>query len=454
MPYGILNKMKPRVLIVDDDPISVKILEKFLEAGGYETNSAFSAKEGIENAKKFNPDLVLLDLKLPDKSGIDVIPIIKSINDEIPIIMVSGSGETNDIVSAMKSGASDYVQKPIDSAPLLGKIKNLLEIKKISSTQKELTDAGKYGLILGESPQIKRLIRELSKISAADSPVLILGESGVGKSLLAQLIHQYSNRRQGPFVTINCAAIPANLLESELFGHVKGSFTGAVQDKPGKFEYADKGTIFLDEIGDLSLDLQVKLLRVLQGQEFERVGGLKTIHVDVRIVAATNRNLEEAIVTRQFREDLFYRLNVLPIFIPPLRERKEDVAILANHFFQHYCSKTNKRFDGIPDTVMKYLLDYKWPGNVRELQNVIERAVVLAKEPNLKMPDFIFSQPSPQHKTQQTMETITSIKTIEKNALMKALEQTGGNISKAAKILNLSRDTIYRRLKKYKIALK
>ena len=379
---------KYRILIVDDDPVTVNILKKLSGSMGFDSFSAFSAAGGHELARKENPDLILLDLNLPDQTGIDLIPALKLLNEAIPIIMVSGSGETVDIVSAMQAGASDYVQKPIDTSLLSDKIMKLIEMKRLTSTKKKILDKSSDDFLLGSSPKMKRVILEISKIANSEAPVLILGESGTGKSLAAQIIHKYSSRRDDPFIAINCAAIPVSLLESELFGHVKGAFTGAVADKQGKFEAAHRGSIFLDEIGDLMPDLQVKLLRVLQGQEFERVGSVSTIKVDVRVIAATNRNLEEAIAAKGFREDLYYRLNVLPLVMPPLRERREDIALLLNHFIKLSSHKEDKTFRDLSPKIIDNLCDYSWPGNVRELQNVVERAVVMGREPELKMSDF------------------------------------------------------------------
>jgi len=269
---------------------------------------------------------------------------------------------------------------------------------------------------------------------------------------VAQIIHAHSPRRDKPFVTIACPAIPENLLESELFGHEKGSFTGAIKDTPGRFEIADGGTIFLDEIGDLSPNLQAKLLRVLQNHEFEKVGGAKTLKVDVRIIAATNRNLEQAMQEKHFREDLFYRLNVLPIYVPPLRDRKEDIKPLAGHFVAYYSKKIGKRFSSISEQILEHLMGYDWPGNVRELQNVIERAVVLGKEPRLTVTDFILGIRQPD--VPEKRGAFRSIRDLEFRALTDALEKAAGNISKAAKILGVGRDTLYRRMKKYNIGLK
>ncbi len=445
--------MKQTVLIIDDDPDFTRLLAKHLSAKGASVLTAGTAKEGFDSIKAKDPDVVLLDVNLPDKSGVELVSDIKGLSEEIPIVMVSGYGDTEIVVAAMKAGASDYIKKPLDHAALWEKIVKLTEMRRERSTEREI---GELGMILGTSAQTKQLIREISKVANSDAPVLLRGESGTGKSMIAEAIHEHSPRKERPFVTINCPAIPENLLESELFGHEKGAFTGAIRDKKGKFELADCGTIFLDEIGDLPPELQVKILRVLQNHEFERVGGLKTMRVDVRIIAATSRNLEEAIATHKFREDLFYRLSVLPIYIMPLRERKEDIPVLTEHFLKYFGRKSSKVFDDIPKQILDRLVEYDWPGNIRELQNVIERAVVLGRPPVLRQTDFVIvcAAPAATKPSEGEEPDVTSLKDMEYRALMKALEQAGGNISRAAKILGIGRDTIYRRLKKYNIGLK
>jgi transcriptional regulator with PAS, ATPase and Fis domain len=302
---------------------------------------------------------------------------------------------------------------------------------------------------------MKKLVREISKVANSEATVFLFGETGTGKGLVAEVIHGLSRRRNQRLISINCAAIPASLLESELFGHEKGAFTGAIRDKKGIFELADRGTIFLDEIGELAPELQVKLLRVLQGQEFERVGGTRPIKVDVRIIAATNRNLEEAIAEGRFREDLFYRLNVLPITVPPLRERKEDIPILLNHFIREFSEKAGKKFEKLAPDIEEYLSAYPWPGNIRELQNVIERAVVFGKEPRFMTSDFNVAPPRYTSTTAPVAtSSVSSLKELELQLLMQALRQSGGNVSRAARTLGISRGTVYRRLERYEIGLK
>lgn len=451
--------MKPRLLLLDDDRDFVEILKQLFEASGYDCLAFYCISEAVSFFKnnRSSIDLLLCDVNLPDGNGIDFISKVKIKKPELPVVMVSAQGDTNLIVEAITRGASDYIVKPCNLDTVLSKIKSLIQINKRKQTERHLVDLGQNKRIIGKSPVIKNLIREMSKVSLSDSPVVLHGESGTGKTLFAEIIHENSPRKEAPFVTINCAAIPEHLLESEFFGHVKGAFTGAIADKTGKFEYANKGTIFLDEIGDMSLGLQSKLLRVLQGKEFEKVGGLKTIRVDVRVMAATNRNLEELIGKNLFREDLYYRLNVLPIYIPPLRHRKMDIEIFAQHYLGYYSRKLGKTFDPLSKDILGMFLEYQWPGNIRELQNIIERAVVLASPPALNKTDFLIqdspmTNKDPGHKAQHGQ--IKDLKEIEKEALFNALEKTGGNVTRTAALLNISRDTVYRRLKKYKVGLK
>jgi len=453
-----------KILIVDDDRVFNRILSKKSQDMGWIPHSVYSAAEALTFLKNQDPDLVVLDVHLPDDSGVQLVKKIKEARPYSPILMVSVSGETQDVVAAIQNGASDYIRKPVDHEELIAKIQKLLEMRRIKQTEQEIGEQLLDQPLVGKSPQTQKLIREISQVSNSDATVLLRGETGTGKGLVAQIIHLLSHRKSKDFIAINCAAIPATLLESELFGHVKGAFTGAIRDKPGKFELANQGTVFLDEIGELPPELQVKLLRILQGQEFERVGGIKTVRVDVRVIAATNRNLEQAIQSGQFREDLFYRLNVLPVYIPPLRERREDVPSLVDFFLKSYSLRANKRFEKIPPSILEKLVNYAWPGNVRELQNVLERAVVLGRQPSLQMSDFILPMSSfspaqnwvspPPNENGVGGASFSSLKELERQKLVQALENAGGNISTAAKDLGISRGTIYRRLKKYQIGLK
>ncbi len=445
--------MSPRILLVDDNPDFSKIVSVFLQSKGLEVVTASTFQEGEEAFLNTKPELILLDVVLPDGSGVDLVSRVKEISPATPALMVSATGETEIVVNAIKAGASDYIKKSDNLEGLWLKISGLLEMQRVKSTEEELERRGAYGGLIGKSYKMRQLIRIISKVAHVNVPIFIRGESGTGKGLVAELIHSLSPRREKPFVTINCPAIPETLLESELFGHERGAFTGAIREKAGKFEYADGGTVFLDEIGDLGPELQAKILRVLQGHEFERVGGLKTIHVDVRIIAATNRPIEKSIQEGRFREDLYYRLNVLPIDIPTLRERKEDIPLLASHFLAYFGRKNGKKFSELSPEILSDLTDYDWPGNIRELQSVIERAVVLGKEPALHRGDL-----SPHRTKTPTFQAgagpWTSLKELEHRALVKALEQANGNIAKASRLLGIGRDTIYRHLRKHQITLK
>jgi two-component system nitrogen regulation response regulator NtrX len=448
----------PQILLVDDDRVFLTLLTKKLADQGWQVTTSETATDALEKIRKNQPDILLLDVFLPDRSGMETVSDAKSLAPDLPVVMVSSSGDTRNVVAAIKNGASDYVKKPVDEDLLVAKIQQLLEMLTLKRTQNEFRESSELKRLIGDSATMKRMVREISKVANSDASVLLYGETGTGKGLVAEVIHGLSRRRNQRFIAINCAAIPASLLESELFGHEKGAFTGAIREKKGIFELADKGTIFLDEIGELAPELQVKLLRVLQGREFERVGGTKSIKVDVRVIAATNRNLEEAISEGLFREDLFYRLNVLPITVPPLRERKEDIPILLNHFIRQFSEKAGKKFDKLSPDIEEYLSAYPWPGNVRELQNVIERAVVFGKEPRFTATDFNVAPPRyPAGASASAMPTtgsVSSLKELELQLLMQALRQSGGNVSRAARTLGISRGTVYRRLERYEIGLK
>lgn len=445
-----MSRKKEIVLIIDDDVDFSAFLSKRLALHGFEVVEAGTAEEGLEKIGLFRPNVALVDVKLPDRSGVELITAVRTLDPDLPVIMVSGFGEPKLVVSAMHAGAVDYVQKPVEDAELLGKIQRALELYRGISVEKELSTGD---AIVGRSAPMQRLIRDISKVANSDAPVLLHGESGTGKTMVAGIIHAHSPRRDRPFVTINCPAIPEHLLESELFGHERGAFTGAVREKSGKFEAADGGTVFLDEVGELPLELQVKILRVLQNHEFERVGGLKTIRVDVRIIAATNRNLEEAITEHRFREDLYYRLNVLPLYLPALRDRREDIPLLVDHMFRYFCRKANKRFDPLSDDIMTRLTNARWPGNIRELQNVIERAIVLGREPRIVMSDITMSEEG-KMEGESGLAEAGSVGELERRSILRAIEESGGNISRAAKMLKIGRDTLYRRMRKHGIGLK
>ncbi len=446
--------MSARVLIVDDDRIFSTILEKRFQKEQWLTTSAVTAKEGLEAATHNTFDVALIDIFLPDQSGVDLVAQIKNRLPNLPVIVVSSSEETQHIVAAMKNGASDYIVKPIEEDRMVMKVRDILELVIMKRTEAQLVNTASEHHFIGKSAAIRHLLREISKVAHSDAAILICGETGTGKNLVAETIHDIGLRSDHRFVSINCSAIPAMLLESELFGHQRGAFAGAHQDKQGLVEIAEGGTVFLDEIGDLPPELQAKLLRFLQGREFERLGGAETLNANVRIIAATNRNLEAAVHEGRFREDLFYRLNVLPIVLPPLRERKEDIPLLVDYFLKEFRRRAGKEFEGVTPEVIETLAKHSWPGNVRELQNAVERAVVFGKPPLLTPSDFSL----PSYKTLQASsdesEPVKSLKDLEHQMLLHALREASGNVSKAARVLGISRGTIYRRLERYEIGLK
>ena len=448
-----------KVLIIDDDRDFCLLLTEALEKSGNRVKCLYETKNVAKNIGDFNPDVILLDVIIPGRPGMDVLKEIKSSHPNIPIIMISVREDPKLIVAAINAGATDYVPKTVDNKELIEKVQKLHEMTLVIRTETKMRACSE---MIGESPCASTLINMVSLVAQSDIPVFLRGDSGTGKSFIAERIHKYSKRKGRPFVTINCPAIASTLLESELFGHEKGSFTGAIKAKEGKFELANGGTVFLEDVGCLTMDLQAKLLRVIQNKEFERVGGLRTIKVDVRIIAATNQNIEQDLKEGRFREDLYYRLNVLPIYVPSLRERKQDIPSLADYFLKLSSKKENKKFKGLSSEVIKFLQSYDWPGNIRELDNAIERAVLLGKEPELKVSNFSMSEDSKkgaQYSKKATIrakgtQPLTSLKDMERSDLEVALRESSGNISHAAKILGISRVALYRRMKKHRIGLK
>ena len=382
---------KPAILVVDDDADFVGLVANALKSEGYEIDSAHNAAFARELVAAREYDLVLADLRLPGESGMDLLAHIRESHDT-PVVIVTAFGSIDSAVDAMRVGAFDYVTKPVDKNDLKLVVKRALERTELkrenTRLKKELGQKFSFSNIVGESGPMQRVYATLEKVISTDVTVLIRGESGTGKELVARAIHYNSKRKDGPFVVVNCAAIPGTLLESELFGHEKGSFTGATSQKTGKFELADGGSIFLDEIGDMSYELQSKLLRVIQNQEFERVGGNEKLKTNVRIISATHQDLQRGIHDGSFREDLFYRLNVFPIFVPPLRERKADIPLLVTHFIEKHDERHGRSVKGVSEETMKALMSYDWPGNVRELENYIECAVVACDEEVIEASDL------------------------------------------------------------------
>ena len=443
---------KARILVVDDEAPMRESLKDWLMEEGYEVGLASSGQEAIAMVRGKSWDVVLLDLKMPGMDGLETLQRLKGkeVNTEAEILMMTAYATVDTAVQAMKEGAFDYLVKPFSPDEIEMQIKKIvthreLVLENILLRQK-LEDRSEYDEIVGKSDAMQKIYDLISQVAPTDSTVLITGESGTGKELIAQAIHGNSQRCYMPFVAVSCGALPDSLLESELFGYEKGAFTGADYTKKGRFELADKGTLFLDEIGDISLKTQVDLLRVLQQKEFRRLGGQEEIKVDVRVLAATNQDLKKAISENRFREDLFYRLNVISIHIPPLRERKEDIPLLTKAFIRRYCMELNKEPVQISSPAMQLLMDYDWPGNVRELENVIERALVIGRGQEIVTDDLPFSR-----KELGTEAFPKSLKLMEKMHIKKILEEMDWNISKAARVLEIDRQTLYNKIEKYHI---
>jgi two-component system response regulator AtoC len=446
-----------RILIVDDDESVRVVVQMQLEEAGYEVFTACDAKEGLSQADEHAPSLVITDLKMPGGSGMDLLRNIRAEHPETAVVMITAFGTIQTAVEAMKSGAYDYVTKPIDFDELVLIVNRALEHQELVEEIRTLRSAldEKYGFqsIIGHSRILIRVLETASRVAQKDSTVLINGETGTGKELLARAIHQNSRRKQQPFTTINCGAIPKDLLESELFGHTRGSFTGAVGPKRGKVEMAHGGTLFLDEIGEMPLELQVKMLRLIQNGEIEKVGATEVSQVDVRIVAATHRNLAALIEDGTFREDLYYRLAVVPLEMPPLRERAEDIPELLEHLFIKARQKHDAPKLRLPSALTPYFSAYRWPGNVRQLENVVERLVVLATGDEIglhELPDFLQRQPTGLDAIQFELPPHgISLQAIEKELMLKALRKFDWNQTQAARYLDISRRTLIYRMEKY-----
>ncbi len=451
-----------RILIIDDEASIRDLLSDFLGSKGYDVEVAPDGETGIVMLKEGNYDLFILDLTMPGMNGLDVLKAANTEKINIPSIVITAHATVNTAVEAMKLGAFDYITKPFNIEDLYITVKRLLEYFHLQleniQLRKEIKKKYEFKNIIGRSPQMQKVIKFIEKIADTDSTILVTGESGTGKELVSKTIHYHSPRARKLFVPLNCAAIPKDILESELFGHEKGAFTGAVNARIGRFEHADHGTLFLDEIGELPPSMQVKLLRVLQEKEFERVGGLKTIKVDVRIIAATNRDLEKEVAEGRFREDLFYRLNVIPLHLPPLRNMKEDIPLLTKFFLKDIAVRKQRKEPVIPKETMEYLLNYQWPGNVRELENLIERLIVLTDEPVITkedLPERIFKNNSIKGKdtngdklSSEGVDLNQMLGEIENNMILQALDISKGVKSKAAGLLGLNRTTLIEKMKK------
>ena len=442
--------MKKRILVVEDEEKLRRVLQLQLTSAGYDVDLAGTAEEGIRIVDR--ADLVLTDLKLPRMDGLQFLSKVRLQNAHVPVIMMTAFGSVETAVEAMKAGATDFLLKPFGFDHLQQVVAKALEVRALRDENRQLkAELGRryeFDNIIGRSPNMQEIFATIERVAPTRATVLLAGESGVGKDLIARAIHFHSPRRDRPLVKINCTAIPENLMESELFGYEKGAFTGANTSKPGKFEQADTGTVFLDEIGDVPAAIQVKLLRILQEREFERLGSNTTRHIDVRVVAATNRDLREALEQGAFREDLYYRLNVVPLNIPPLRERKQDIPFLANHFIHKLAPDSASRVESITEAGMEKLVAYPWPGNVRELENVIERGLVMCTATALDAADIrLESAPRPRgNSDSHFLPEGMTLDQYEQDILREALRRADGNKSQAARLLGLTRNALRYRL--------
>lgn len=446
----------PRILLVDDEVDILNVLKFVLEKEGFQVDTAQSGEEALRLFEKSHYDIVLSDLKMPGIDGIQLLERVKELSPSTDVVIMTAYASIDSAVTAIKKGASDYIVKPFINEDVKMRLKRILEHKslqkEVEALKYQLSQRLKGDIFWGASPQMLEIMRLLERVIPTKSPILILGESGTGKGILAEFIHRNSPRQDKPFISINCSAIPENLLESELFGYKKGAFTGAITDKKGLIELAHGGTLFLDEIGDMPLNLQAKLLKFLETGEFIPLGDTIKKQVDVRILSATNKNLEELIKEGKFREDLYFRLNVIEIKIPPLRERREDIPALVYFLIEKLAKEHGKEIKGITNDALSFLINYDWPGNVRELKNVLERAVILSTG------EFITSKELPERikgygKEESQVKTLKeALEEFEKNIILNTLKQVDFNKEESAKILGVDLATLYRKLKKYQIS--
>jgi DNA-binding NtrC family response regulator len=451
------ESQKLSILIVDDEEDILNVLKLILTKEGYQVDTALDGKQALQLFRKNSYDIVLTDLKMPEIDGMELLERIKEIRPETEVLIMTAYASVESAVLAMKKGAADYIVKPFlneDVKMRVARVAEHIKLKKdVEVLKQQISQKFETIQFLGTSPQVQQMLSLVEQVAPTKSNVLILGESGTGKSLVAELIHKNSPRRDGPFISINCAAIPETLLEAELFGYKKGAFTGAVADKKGLIELANGGTLFLDEIGDLPLGLQAKLLKFLETYEFIPLGDVQKKKVDIRLISATNKNLEELIEEGKFREDLYYRLSVIEIKIPPLRERKEDIPVLVYYFLEQASKQHNKKIKGITNEALSYLLNYDWSGNIRELRNVIERAVILARDEYILPHDLpekiIKSSPSPEIGVGKSLKE--AIEEYEKTIILNTLKFCNYDKERAAKILDIDLATLYRKLKKFGI---
>jgi|Deesub1362B_J571_1020462.scaffolds.fasta_scaffold08804_2 DNA-binding NtrC family response regulator len=459
--------MKPNVLVVDDEEEFLEIVSDILKKWGFEVDTAQTGYEALQRMSLFNYDLIILDIIMPLISGIETLKRMRKVDREVPIVVLTADGRVDTAVQAMKSGAYDYLTKPVDWNKLKIIVKNAMTIralkKEVSRLQSQLKGKYEHANIIGTSPKMREVYRALDRVIDSDVTVIIRGESGTGKELLARAIHFNGPRKNGPFVAVNCAAIPESLLESELFGHERGAFTGAVSRRIGKFEQAHRGTLFLDEIGEMSKATQAKILRVLQEKRIERIGGNQSIPIDVRVISATNKDLEEEVRKGNFREDLYYRISVYPIYLPPLRERKEDIPQLVAYFLEKFNKKLKRKIKRVSDRALEHLMNYHWPGNVRELENVLERSMLNCSG-DVLLPEHLPITITAHEihslsdgfridfqKAVSLTREIPTWEEVEREVCRLALRLTNNNISEAAQRLGIGRTTLYRKLKKYNL---
>ena len=458
--------MKPRILVIDDEAAIRDAMRMILEYEGYEVLTAATGEEALAVVEREAPDLLFLDIKMPGMDGLEVLRRLTHLTDQTPVIVISGNvaeggASASEAAQAIKLGARDFIEKPPSTDRVLVTVRNAIDSNRLRTEVRTLKrDVEKRYQIVGDSPALARVRESIARAAPTSATVLIWGESGVGKELVARAIHRESLRRDQAFVQVNCAAIPDDLIESELFGHEKGSFTGATERQTGKFEQADKGTIFLDEIGDMSLKTQAKVLRVLQEQEIERLGSNKVLKVDVRVIAATNKNLEEEIERGTFREDLFYRLNVVPIHVPPLRERRDDIALLVRHFADWFTRENNFRRKTFTAAAMDQLRQHHWRGNIRELRNYVERLIIMSPGDAVDVADLpglgaarVDQSPTPAHNEWMHTKTLQEFKSISERAfLVGKLRESGWNISRTAEEIDTPRSNLYKKLEQYQIS--
>jgi len=439
---------QPSLLIIDDERVVRDSLTKWFQEDGYVVGSAENAADALRKMQERQWQIILLDIKMPGMDGIELQPRIKQVDPTAIIIFITAHASVDTAVQALKAGAFDYVTKPIDPDYLSHLIGNAIKARALQNEniklKEQVAEFGKADEIVGNSQQIKKVFEMINTVAVTDTTVMIRGESGTGKELIARAIHSNSGRRYFPIITLNCGALPEGILESELFGHERGAFTGAQYRRKGKLELADGGTLFLDEVGNIGMKTQMDLLRVIETKQFSRVGGNEIISVDFRIICATNKNLEDAVRAKTFREDLYYRLNVFSINVPPLRERQSDIPILADYFVKKYGRAMGKCIDSISADAMDVLVQYNWPGNVRELENAIERAMVIGKAPSIRPQDLPF-----QISDKSAVPTTGSLASIEKVHIAGILEQNNWNISRSAEILQIDRVTLYNKIQKF-----